>query len=215
MSKPSNPSQVITPAHLQKALNYSQYRQLLDSLLSDNLTTGPDQSPKLVEYARLNAHRMQRLDKTIPLTGEVHTALDALSKKLIWVVLTEGWCGDAAQNLPVLAQVAAVSQGKIELKLLLRDENPEVMDAYLTNGGRSIPKLICLDAQSLVELGTWGPRPAVVQAMVLDHMANPQGQSHDQFIETVHAWYAKDKTAHLQKEIAALLQAWAKVDLTV
>jgi hypothetical protein len=215
MSNSLNPTQVITPTHLQKALTYAQYRQLLDSLLADNLTTGPNQSPMLVEYARLNVHRMQRLDKTVLLTHEVRTAIESLSKKLIWVVLTEGWCGDAAQSLPVLAQVAALSQGKIELKLLLRDENLEVMDAYLTHGSRSIPKLICLDAQHLVELGTWGPRPAVVQAMVLEHMANPQGQSHEQFIETVHAWYAKDKTAHLQQEITALLQAWEKVDLSV
>ncbi len=203
-----NQIQVITPAHLAKAMPYAQYRNLIANLLENNQTTGPHQSASLIAYSRLNVHRMQRLEKTTELTEEILTALQTLSRKLIWLVLTEGWCGDASQNLPLIAMTAAASSGKIELKLLLRDENLEIMDAYLTNGGRSIPKLICLDAETLEELGTWGPRPAIIQARVMAHKANPQGISHEQLIETVHAWYAKDKTRQLQQEIAERLVEW-------
>ena len=203
-----NPTKAITNAHLAKAMSYSQYRALVDDLLKEGKTTGPYQSARLTEYTNLNVHRMNRIEKTVSLTVAVTEALGNVSRNLLWVVLTEGWCGDAAQNLPVIAKIATASDGQIDLKLLLRDESPEVMDAYLTNEARSIPKLICLDADTREELGTWGPRPAVVQAMVMAHKANPQGLSHEEFIETVHAWYARDKSRHLQQEMAECLANW-------
>ncbi|MBC7922554.1 MAG: thioredoxin family protein [Ferruginibacter sp.] len=208
MDSPINPTKVITNAHLAKAMSYSQYRALVDDLLREGKTTGPYQSARMTEYTDLNVHRMNRVEKTVSLNTEVTEALMNVSRNLIWVVLTEGWCGDAAQNLPVIAKIAIASGSKIDLKLLLRDENPEVMDAYLTSGGRSIPKLICLDADTREELGTWGPRPAVVQVLVMAHKADPQGVSHEQFIETIHAWYARDKSQHLQRELAECLVNW-------
>jgi hypothetical protein len=73
------------------------------------------------------------------------------------------------------------------------------MDRYLTNGTRSIPKLICLQADTLQEIGTWGPRPAILQQMVMDHKKNPQIPDKE-FKESIQAWYAKDKSQHLQQE---------------
>jgi hypothetical protein len=106
----------------------------------------------------------------------------------------------------VLAKVEERSP-RVALKLLLRDENADLMDYYLTHGSRSIPKLICLDAETGEELGTWGPRPAQLQAMVMDYKRDPQGVSHDDFLAEVQRWYARDKSAGLQSELTSLLKA--------
>jgi len=198
---------VITPQLLEKAMSYEQYLNLIDTLLKEEKTTGANHSPNMIHYARLNQQRMKKWDKTGKLQPELVQALQNLPTAQHWLVLTEGWCGDAAQNIPFLAKMAAVNPEKISLKLILRDENLEVMDAYLTNGGRSIPKLVSLKQADFDELGTWGPRPAKVQQMVLGYKQNPTVPQ-DAFVESVHAWYAKDKGQELQQEFITLLQQW-------
>jgi hypothetical protein len=141
------------------------------------------------------------------LEAGLQAALDALGRPLLWLVLTEAWCPDSAHAVPVLAKIEERSP-RVALKLLLRDENADLMDHFLTNGSRSIPKLICLDAQTGEELGTWGPRPAQLQEMVMDHKRDPKGVSHDDFMTEIQRWYAKDKTLGLQHELTGLLQLW-------
>ena len=195
---------VITPVHLAKALSYGQYRSLIDTLVAEGKTTSLIQKPVLVEYTTLNVVRMNRLDKTTVLQADLRQALDALRRSLLWLVLTEAWCPDSAHAVPVLAKIEELSP-RVSLKLLMRDENADLMDHFLTNGSRSIPKLICLDAETGEELGTWGPRPAELQMMVMDHKRDPQGVSHDDFLADVQRWYAKDKSASLQHELTLLL----------
>lgn len=202
----TNP-QVITQETLQESISFEEYIQQIDHLLAENKTTGTDHSEFMVDYTRLNMQRMRRLIKTTLLLNELRETLDALQKKMVWVVLTEGWCGDAAQIVPVIAEIARYS-GKIDLHLLLRDEHPEVMDAYLTNGTRSIPKLICLEAGSLQELGSWGPRPDSAQQMVLE--GKKLNLSKEEFIERVHKWYADNKTLDTQKELLEKIKKWDK-----
>jgi hypothetical protein len=201
-------STLITQTHLDTAYTYAEYRTMLDELLARNQTTGPNQTPQLVQYTKLNIHRMHRWDKTAVLQESLAEKLKQVKDKWVWLILTEGWCGDAAQNIPVIAKMAAVNEN-ISLKLLLRDENPEIMDRYLTNGTRSIPKLICLQADTLKEIGTWGARPAVLQEIVMAYKKNPQ-IPYTEFIETIHAWYARDKAQHLQQEFEALLVKWSQ-----
>ena len=162
---------VITSEHLAKAMTYTQYRELIDTLLAENKTTGTNHSEAMVEYTRMNAQRMRRVEKTTVLDDELVDLMLSVQNKMIWVILTEAWCGDAAQTVPALVKIADASP-LIDVKLMLRDEHPEVMDAYLTNGGRSIPKLIVLDAETMEELGTWGPRPAPAQQLFLDMKAD-------------------------------------------
>ncbi len=197
---------VITPVHLAKALSYGQYRSLIDTLVAEGKTTGLIQKPVLVEYTALNVVRMNRLDKTTVLQTDLCQALDALERPLLWLVLTEAWCPDSAHTVPVLAKVEEYSP-RVSLRLLMRDENADLMDHFLTHGSRSIPKLICLDAETGEELGTWGPRPAPLQALVMDHKRDPQGVSHDDFLAEVQRWYARDKSAGLQSELTSLLKA--------
>lgn len=201
------PTSAVTADHLDRAFDYASYRQQIRDLLAEGKSTGTKQSEALTKYSKLNESRMKRLDKTYKPSEGIDKAVDSLSESWIWLVLTEGWCGDAAQNVPLMQKIAERSAGKIELRLLLRDENLDLMDAYLTNGGRSIPKLICLRATDHQELGTWGPRPAPVQEMVMAHKEKPE-EDFATFAEKVHAWYARDKARTFELELIRCMQEW-------
>lgn len=198
----------ITHEQLANAITYTQYRDLIDRLLAEGKTTGTNHSEDMVEYTRMNMHRMRRMEKNTVLHDDVIQVLLSVQTKMIWVVLTEAWCGDAAQNLPAIVKIADASP-LIELKLLLRDENPELMDQYLTNGGRSIPKLIALDADTMEVLGTWGPRPVPAQELVL--AAKAKDMPFKEMAEHLHGWYAKDKSNILQMELRDLISEWSEL----
>lgn len=195
-----------SPSHLEHAIPYPEYRKMIDALMGQNKTTGENYSEDYLNYTKLNIQRMKRLDKTTQLNSDLKELLKK-APTMKWVVLSEAWCGDAAQNIPVLHQMELESGGKISMHIVLRDENLDLMDKYLTNGGRSIPKVIFLDADTHQELGTWGPRPAPVQEMVEENKKNPT-MNYSQFSEVVQKWYAKDKTQTLQQEITQLLKQW-------
>jgi hypothetical protein len=203
-----NTKPAITEKHLAVAYTYAQYRTMLDELLALNLATGHRQSPELVHLSKVNIHRMHRWDKTTVLHPSLVEKLKDVEKRWIWLILTEGWCPDSAQNIPVIAKMAQQNEN-ISLKLLLRDAHPEIMDRYLTNGSRSIPKLICLKADTLEEIGTWGPRPAILQQRVIEHKKNPV-MADSLFKESLQAWYAKDKAQHLQQEFEELIVKWSQ-----
>jgi hypothetical protein len=192
---------MITSNDLSRALDYRQYRQLIDELLAKGLTTGEKQTPEYLEYTRVNVQRMKRLDNTIQLTEQLKLVLSRLKKKYLWIVITEAWCGDTAQNVPLLRKVEDFCP-LISLKLVLRDENPQVMDQYLTNGARSIPKVIALD-EHYHELFQWGPRPAPLQAIVKELIA--KGGSKEEKGLVTQSWYNKDATFTTQRELSALL----------
>lgn len=199
---------IITEAVLHSAMSYDRYMNLLVDLLAEGKTTGENQSEAMVGYGKMNVQRMKRLNKTIQLLPEFEEVLKGLTRKMTFLVITEGWCGDAAQNVPVLNKLSEQSN-QIDLKLILRDENLEIMDAYLTNGGRSIPKLIALDSSTLEVIGTWGPRPETAQEMVSEFKKMENGD-YSEFVKVVQLWYAKDKTNSMQRELISLLKAWNK-----
>lgn len=182
---------------------YSEYRTHLEELLKNNQTTGPDQSDKMVQYAKLNMQRMRRVEKTFEFSSHLHETLTSIVNPQRWLVISEGWCGDAAQSVPALALAARVNH-LIELRIVLRDEHPALMDQYLYHGTRSIPKLIIMN-ERFVELANWGPRPAVAQQIV--DAGKRGGLPHEIWVEEVHARYAKDKARSLQQEITEMLKA--------
>ena len=156
-------SKIIEKKHLQKAMDYESYRKLIDELLLQGKTTGEKQSEQLIEYATRNVARMKTLDKTIEVVPEIESLISSIRQPQKWIVLTEGWCRDAAQIVPVLHALAKLNNN-IELKLLLRDENLDLMDQYLTNGkSRSIPRLIAVDSDVMEELFNWGPSAEMQQ----------------------------------------------------
>jgi len=198
----------ITHKHISKAISYTQYKDMIDRLLAEGRTTGNNYSEDMIEYTRMNVHRMHRVEKTAVLDDELVRLLLSVDTKMLWVVLTEAWCGDAAQSLPAIIKIAAASP-LIDVKLLLRDENPDIMDAYLTNSGRSIPKLIALKADTLEVLGTWGPRPAPAQQLVQE--AKDSNLPFKEMAEKLHAWYAKDRSRTIQQEFKCLLGDWSEL----
>ncbi|QXP72835.1 thioredoxin family protein [Tenacibaculum sp. AHE15PA] len=188
---------------LEKAISYSEYRVLVKNLLDEGKSTGPKQSDDLLNYSLLNDKRMKRLDKTIKISENTAAKLKEIKEPQTWLVLTEGWCGDAAQNLPVINKIAE-ENSNIQLKLVLRDENLELMDEFLTNGGRSIPKLIALNKNNEV-IDTWGPRPVIATKMVADYKAK-HGSLDADFKKDLQVWYNKNKGEDVQENLVSFLK---------
>jgi hypothetical protein len=195
---------VLSAEHLAGAYTYASYRQLIDDLLAEGKTTGPQQTPELVDYTTLNVQRMHRLDKTVKVQPALAAAATGLQGQYIWLIITEGWCGDAAQIVPVVEAVAQASQGHLTTRYVLRDEHPALIDQYLTGTSRAIPKLVVLDPDTLAEITHWGPRPAPARELV--QRLKAEGMPHDDFIRELHTWYAHDRTQATQTELLALVQ---------
>tara|TARA_R110001632_G_scaffold38339_2_gene96508 strand:- start:33332 stop:33919 length:588 start_codon:yes stop_codon:yes gene_type:complete len=187
---------------LKKGISYEAYRSLVSDLLTSGKSTGIEQSEALLDYSMLNDRRMKRLDKTIQLSEETITTAKSVQEPVTWLVLSEGWCGDAAQTLPIINKIANQSDF-IDLKIVLRDENEELMNQFLTNGGKSIPKLIALNKHNEV-INSWGPRPSFATKMVQDYKEE-HGQLDADFKQDLQVWYNKDKGADTQKDMLTLL----------
>ena len=200
---------MIIQKDIDKSMSFEEFYQLVEKLALTGGTTGEEITEEKIHYTKLNFARMKRIVKTTPITEEVSSSINCLNEKLTWVVLAESWCGDAAQNLPVFAKIAATNPA-ITLRIVLRDENPEVMNQYLTNGGKSIPKLICLD-KNLKELGTWGPRPKYLQDWLYQEKKNPNINM-DELKEQFQVWYTTDKGQTVQKEMVQLMKLWMNKD---
>lgn len=185
-----------------KSYNYQEYRALIDEERAQGKATGGNTSDDYLRYTDLNTNRMDKWDKRYELSEELKKSLDQLEQQEHWLLLTEGWCGDAAHSVPVIAKMADYSS-KIKLDLLLRDENLELMDKHLTNGGRSIPKLIRYSEDGKV-LGEWGPRPAAAQQIMLDGKA--QGLEKADINVELQKWYARDRGASIDQEFQDLLK---------
>jgi len=189
---------------MNEMLYYSDFLTLTAELASKHETSGLDQTEEQKEFTQLNYKRMERWNKTFHVSEEALFKLNALSSKQKWFVITETWCGDSAQNLPIIAKIAEASQGKIELKIMFRDEHPEWMDKYLTNGTRSVPKLIAFD-ENENELFTWGPRPEEAIVITRHWQANKDTISKEEFHVQLHGFYAKNKGIAVENEIISLI----------
>ncbi|MFD2245141.1 thioredoxin family protein [Pontibacter ruber] len=210
---------VTTTEQIQQLVNpltYQAYRDLVERLVEENATTGEEQSEQRVAYTKLNLQRMKRVEKQFKLAPALQEALAEAQPNWQWLVLVESWCGDGAQLLPAIAGIAAEFPS-IELTVLLRDQNPQLMDTCLTNGSRSIPKLICVNRETGDRVFTWGPRPAAIQEQFLKYKAqNPQAE--DAAVQ-LHTWYAKDRSEALQQDLLQLVlkstaTAGSEIDLS-
>ncbi|MDP4807007.1 MAG: thioredoxin family protein, partial [Crocinitomicaceae bacterium] len=157
-----------------------------------------------VYYTKLNLQRMKRLNKTVDVPAQLVELYKQKANEWRWITITEPWCGDAAQCVPVIEKLAQAIGG-IQSQYLLRDEHPEIMDAYLTNGGRSIPKLICLDAEGR-EVFTWGPRPDVIQE-VMNRLKADGVTEISEIVEAIQKAYNDDKQNGIYQEFEVLLKA--------
>ncbi|RZK90438.1 MAG: thioredoxin family protein [Pedobacter sp.] len=188
-----------------QGMDYLSYRALIDRLLLEGKATG-DVTYDL-HYTKMNVQRMSRVDKTVSLTDELLSSIKQLQENYKFLVITEGWCGDAAQIVPVFNKIATASLGKIELKFVLRDKNLPLIDAHLTNGGRAIPVLLVLDETGDKVLASWAPRPQVLQQLLKEWRKETSEMTI--LSEKLHSWYAKDKTQTTQAELNTLLKGLA------
>ncbi len=184
--------------------NYEQYIQYVRVLVETGETSSIKNSESLLGFTTLNLKRMDRLNKTVEIEELLLNKLSALNSKQTWIVITEGWCGDSAQCLPIIAKIAELSVDLIDLQIILRDENPDWMDKYHTNGSKSVPKLISFDILGN-ELFTWGTRPEAAKQLLKNWKESTDGKSWDDFEKELHTWYAKDKTLTIQKEFYEIL----------
>jgi thioredoxin-like negative regulator of GroEL len=182
--------------YLKNGISYSQYKQQM----AEDLALNTDD--KIKQYINVNQHRMQRVEKTFDLSEGLAEQVKNLKQKISWLILTEHWCGDAAQTLPVLNKIAELSQGRIEIKILYRDQHPELMNRFLTNGTRSIPVVIQLNG-NLNQTGFWGPRPIVAQQLVKQLKSDPDTAA--DYANSLHLWYAKNKQQAIETEVLQLL----------
>ena len=188
---------------LQKSYTYLEYRNIVSSLLSQGKSTGQEQSEELTNYSSLNNTRMKRLDKTIVVAEDVIKDILALEKSYIWLVLSEGWCGDAAQLLPIMNKMQMLSS-QIDLQIVFRDENPKLMDLFLTNGSRSVPKLILIDTENMSIVGHWGPRPKGATDLIVSYKAQ-YGVVDETAKTELQLWYLHDKGFSTQREIVQMM----------
>ena len=183
--------------------SYPEYRKLVSDLLLENKSTGNEQSDDLTMYSTLNETRMNRLDKTMDITDEISLKLKSLQGEYIWLVISEGWCGDAAQIMPIVNKMA-VDSGKIELKIVLRDENEDLMNLYLTNKGKAIPIVIIIDKETGDLLGHWGPRPKGAADLIKNYKKE-FGTLDEKAKTDLQLWYLHDKGFSTQEELINLM----------
>ncbi|PJE41237.1 MAG: thioredoxin family protein [Flavobacterium sp.] len=195
----------IIQSSVANSITYENYRNTIDTLLKEGKSTGHEQSEALTHYSELNVTRMNRLDKTMTVAAEFAEQLKELKGDYFWLVISEGWCGDAAQLVPIFHKMAELSPN-IEMKIALRDDNDALMNLFLTNGARSIPKLIVIDKNTLEVLGDFGPRPQEAKQLILDYKAE-HGVVDETAKTNLQLWYLHDKGLSTQQEIMAVMAA--------
>jgi len=198
-------NKILTSA-IHRSMTYADYSKLLATCSAEGKTTGPKQSEALIYFTNLNHRRSLRVEKTVQLSEAAQNRLKAIREPQTWLLITETWCGDAASSVPVIAKMAQANP-KISLKLVLRDEDTTLIDQFLTNGGRSIPKLVVLNAEMDV-LFTWGPRPEGAQAIYTAWREQGDGRPDYTVVqEALQKWYNKNKGHDLQQEIMDMIES--------
>ena len=194
----------IIKTSLENSFSYSEYIELVKGLVEENSTTGEHKTEALANYTMLNDRRMKRWDKTLKVGEDQVAKIGQYDKKITWLVLTESWCGDAAHIMPIMNKVALLNDS-IDFKVVLRDDNLELMNSFLTNGNQSIPKMITIDTKSGEVLNTYGPRPTLATQMVNDYKEE-HGKLTPEFKEDLQKWYNKDKGQNVLDDLIKLLE---------
>lgn len=189
---------------LEKSQAYSEYRHSLDLLFEKGRTTGNNHSESMMHYAKMNLQRMARWEKKYVPSDDVKEVFSNHSNKEIWLAITEGWCGDASQILPIVEALTNASS-EIEFRTVLRDEHEDLMNEFLTNGAKSIPVILRLNAADHSLISSWGPRPESAQALLLE--AKKNDVPHDVYIQDIHKWYARNKGQEIEAEMIDFLKA--------
>lgn len=181
--------------YITKGVDFETYYQKINDVIHK------EENVPNYEYYELNMQRIKRLQKKVELSDEQISVLKQLDKKVMLLVITEGWCGDAAQIIPVLEKMDNASDN-IETKMVYRDQNLELMNQYLTNGSQSIPIVVGAD-ETGEELFRWGPRPAFGTELLKRYKSGEIAK--EEFQLSLQKSYNKDKGNSIIEEILNLI----------
>jgi len=188
---------------INSVLTYNEFvDEFTKQITMSDINTLNDYDKSFYDYRKLNYQRSTRLEKTFIPTDETQQIFSKINQMQKWIVITESWCGDSAQNLPIIAKLAQLND-KIDFKIVLRDSNTEFMDLYLTRGGRAIPKLIVFDENDN-ELFQWGPRP--IEAKNLYTRLKDKRKDKSEINKELHLWYGRNRGKEVEREIADLIK---------
>jgi hypothetical protein len=179
---PSNAHMIIAPERLASAMDFPTYLSTVQE--SADLWSAVYRTVRVPEGA---------VERARQIPGRWHL-----------LALSEDWCGDAVNALPLLARLTE-QVPSFDLRLLGRDANPDLMDRHLTGSSRSIPVVMVLDDQ-LVEHGWWGPRPGPLQAWF---QGEGQALEKKERYRQMRQWYARDRGATILDEVLTIAERGA------
>ncbi len=184
-------------------LSLKEYEDQFKAIIDGENRHSPYDSEDYVDYVKLNSSRIRRWTIRGEILPELESRIKKISESQIWILITEPWCGDAAQSQPFIVKLAELNPN-IELVIQNRDSPESEIEKYLTDGSRSIPRLIIRDAKGK-DLFDWGPRPREAQEMVMRHKLQPEVSSEKKQLD-LHTWYVRDAGQSLQLELLRLIK---------
>jgi len=187
---------------IENSISYRDYK-IQHNLRIQRELNRKNQDISMLEYLKLNKTRMKRLDSRFELKSFDRKTIKKVTNRYTWLVIAEPWCGDAAQVLPIINKMTS-NCSQVDFKIALRDQNPKLMDMFLTRGKKSIPKLIALN-NDLEVLFTWGPRPKEAQKIVENEVRIHRKMTREGQIE-LQKWYNENGGVEIEKEILALIE---------
>ncbi|MDR1876894.1 MAG: thioredoxin family protein [Flavobacteriaceae bacterium] len=187
-----------------KGIPYVEYKEVIRRQAKDGKDSPDEAVQETSGHIHLNISRMSRNDKTLVLEDLILSELKKLKRKINLLIISEGWCGDAAQSVPVVNKLAENSD-KLEMKIIFRDENENLINHYLTNGGKAIPIIILLDAENFSEIAHWGPRPKPLLPLIQKYKENPETYTHDNFVVDLQNFYNLDKGHAVAEELVNII----------
>lgn len=167
-----------------------------------NLKDFEEKEKKRFETLRINHQRIIRLEKQFQPGEELKIAVEKITHPQLWLLITESWCGDSAQSVPIINKIAKLNPN-IELRLVLRDGHREISDKYYEDGQpRSIPLLIVYDEDDN-ELFRWGARPKFAAELV--KKLKGEGIPAEKYNKELHLWYGRNRGKDIEQEITELI----------
>jgi hypothetical protein len=164
-----------------------------------------ENAPRFAQFlasAEKNATLWRDTYRLTRVPPETVSRADALAGRWHLLVLNEDWCGDAVNTIPHLARLAELSRN-VDLRVLGRDANPDLMDAHLSStGARAIPVVIVLD-EAFEERGWWGSRPGALQRWVMEEGLALEKDERYRYVRT---WYARDRGRSTLDEVLTLME---------
>lgn len=181
-------------------MTFEAYLKYTESIIDKTKIPELYNDPIYYDYTKLNGSRMKRWLKVYTPSEHHQNQISKIETPQQWIVITEPWCGDAAHIVPIIYLLSKENEN-IHLDIQLRDEEPFLIDNYLTNGGKSIPKLIIRNQQN-EDIAVWGPRPK--GASILFQELKNNNASFDEIKIALQEWYNNDKGQQISNEIIEL-----------